>query len=612
MLMLLPLATLAQWTSRTSFAEVLEWHEYGGGVFCRCAHGAFTVDSDGEINTITRTSGLSSASLTASCADKGGRFWTLGYGDGSVDVCRNGRITNVVASPSASGAARAMACEGKWILVASGGGVSLVDAEKCEMYGYCEFGAAVESVALIDGTAYATAGGSAFSIDVLSPNFQNFGVWKSQSKSSVSQYFEPDTEYSGATPKGLPEDSVAAMSSMDGKMLAVNKFCTQVSRDGIVTFQNPDFPCGFTSVFFNPYNSAHYFLGGSDGSVYEYLNGSLKAKYDFCKGAAIVGMDCTEEGDLFVLSKAFPYPVAVFDHDGKWHNATSFKLTKSIEPKQILRVGSGQFWVNMGADGILAVDLNNTPLDFSDDKSTTLFPAVNGSRVGTKVTSMCVGEQGRVYVGGDRGVSYCSNPAEAADGSAKFSRPIITEHSDRDGNYSQYLLMYNTVNAIAVDAAGRKWFGTNGNGVFVVNEDADGEVMRFNTRNSPLPSDTVYAVEVVQSTGEVFFSTANGIASYISDAQKSAADLDDVLVYPNPVRPGYSGDVHISGLEAGCDVRITDVAGHLVYKGVADSGLLTWDCHNLNGNPCASGVYLIMVYNTDTRHKTVKKLLIVR
>ena len=62
----------------------------------------------------------------------------------------------------------------------------------------------------------------------------------------------------------------------------------------------------------------------------------------------------------------------------------------------------------------------------------------------------------------------------------------------------------------------------------MVNADCDEEIMRFNTRNSPLPSDTIVALEIVQNTGEVFIHTVNGLASYVSDAQKSAADLDNM------------------------------------------------------------------------------------
>ncbi|MBQ1696641.1 MAG: T9SS type A sorting domain-containing protein, partial [Bacteroidales bacterium] len=285
---------------------------------------------------------------------------------------------------------------------------------------------------------------------------------------------------------------------------------------------------------------------------------------------------------------------------------------KSSSPKQILFISENIVVVNTGTNGIFAVDLGDTPLDFSDDQAVVRQIVSGGARVGTVITSMMLSQSGSLYVGTDKGVAYTLTPESLVEGGAGFIRPISTETNDRDGSYSQYLLSSKTVTCIAEDAAGRKWFGTKSAGVFVVNEDCDEEVMRFNVRNSPLPSDTIIALEIVQNTGEVFMATANGLASYISDAQKSADDLDNILVYPNPVRPGYDGDIHISGLESGSDVRITDIAGHLVHKATSDSGLLSWDGNNLNGRRCASGVYLIFVFNVETGDKKVKKLLIIR
>jgi ligand-binding sensor domain-containing protein len=225
---------------------------------------------------------------------------------------------------------------------------------------------------------------------------------------------------------------------------------------------------------------------------------------------------------------------------------------------------------------------------------------------------MRLSQSGYLYVATDKGVAYTLTPESLVEGGVGFIRPISTETNDRDGSYSQYLLASKIVTSIAEDAAGRKWFGTKGAGVFVVNDDCNEEIMRFNTRNSPLPSDTIVALEIVQNTGEVFIHAANGLASYVSDAQKSADDLDNIIIYPNPVRPDYDGEIHISGLESGSDVRITDVAGHLVHKAVAESGLLSWDGNNLNGRRCATGVYLVFVYNVETGDRKVKKLLIVR
>ena len=564
------------------------------------------MDGDGEISTLTKMSGLSSAYLTASTADVDGSFWALGYGDGSIDVRANGRLWHIEPPIPTSGGVCDMYCDGALIIAAAGEVVMFVDTKKAELFAYCAFNERVRRVAISDGAAYAAVGGEVLGIDISAPNLQDADAWQ---KSHYN--FPQPSDYDGATPKSVPEDDISAFAAADGRLTAVNQYCSQVSRQGVEYFPHPDGK-SFTAIFNNPYNPQHFFLGSSDGAVYEYVNQQLKARYDNHVNAPVVSMDCTSEGDLFILYASAENPVQVFDHNGNWYSATSFKSIQSPSSKQLLFVNDNVVLVNTGKQGIFAVDLGGTPLDFSDDKTSVVKVVSGSSRVGTEIYSMMLGQSGSLYVGTDKGVAYTITPESAVEGGAGFIRPIITENNDRDGNYSQYLLSSKTVTSIVEDAAGRKWLGTRGAGVFVVNSDCNEEIMRFNTRNSPLPSDTVYNIAIVQNTGEVFFHTRCGLASYISDAQKSADNLDNILIYPNPVRPDYQGEIHISGLESGSDVRITDVAGHLVHKATADSGLLSWDGRNLNGKPCASGVYLVFVYNKDTGDKTVKKLLIVR
>jgi hypothetical protein len=43
-------------------------------------------------------------------------------------------------------------------------------------------------------------------------------------------------------------------------------------------------------------------------------------------------------------------------------------------------------------------------------------------------------------------------------------------------------------------------------------------------------------------------------------------------VYPNPVRPQYDGTVKIAGLINRANVKITDIAGNLVYEAISEGG----------------------------------------
>ena len=83
---------------------------------------------------------------------------------------------------------------------------------------------------------------------------------------------------------------------------------------------------------------------------------------------------------------------------------------------------------------------------------------------------------------------------------------------------ADYLLTGLPINTIAIDGAGRKWFGTTGNGVFLVSEDNMTQIQHFTTDNSCLLSNNIQYISIDNQTGEVFFLTDKGLCSFISDA----------------------------------------------------------------------------------------------
>jgi hypothetical protein len=605
----MPIVVLAQWTSLPSFANVLEYCSYGDAYFCRCPHGAFVSESNGEINTITKSSGLSSARITASTANADGSYWALGYGNGSIDICRNGKLANIVCVPLLveNKYVRALTCEDNIVVGISGRCVFFVDVSRMEMYAQCVFDFDLENVALKDGFVYIVGNNKIMSININSPNLQDYAHWIEHVYGDI---FATKQKYEGAIPASMPEDYFSNIISSNAKMLAIGKYATVVTKSKLSTI-----PCGnnehFTAAFFNPYNSEHIFLGSNNGILYEYLGNNLKAQYNVSEGYSIIDMDCTEEGDLFVLSNNQQNPVKVFDHNGNWHVATSFASVDCGNAKKIIRCGN-IFVVNVGKTGIFAVDTKNTPLDFADDASITVYPMSGNTAVGSEVTAVAIDNNNKMYVGTDKGLAYLYDVASIFDNKAQFVRPIVTETSESFGEYSQYLLSSKRITDIVVDAAGRKWLSTYGAGVFVVTESCSEQILRFNEENSILPSDTIYNMTLVPKTGEVYFATSCGLASYMSGIQQGNTDLASVVVYPNPVRPDYNDVIHISGLMDGSDVRITDANSRLVYKTVSEGGAIEWDGCNLLGHKCASGVYIIFVYQPDTGSKIVKKLLIIR
>jgi len=106
----------------------------------------------------------------------------------------------------------------------------------------------------------------------------------------------------------------------------------------------------------------------------------------------------------------------------------------------------------------------------------------------------------------------------------------------------------------------------------------------------------------------VFFGTALGIVSYKADATGGGTANENVYAYPNPVRPGYDGPIAIKGLVTDADVKITDIAGNLVYSTRAKGGQAVWHGRNFDGERAQSGVYLVFISNDEGSETMVTKV----
>lgn len=179
---------------------------------------------------------------------------------------------------------------------------------------------------------------------------------------------------------------------------------------------------------------------------------------------------------------------------------------------------------------------------------------------------------------------------------------------------ADYLLANVNTSDMKVDGGGRKWFATKNQGVYLISADNMTEVHHFTEDNSGLLSNQVIAVEVNNTTGEVFFATENGLCSYMSDAVTPAEEMtaDNVYAYPNPVKAEYNGPITVCGLTYNADVKILTVNGRLVAQGKSNGGLFTWDGTDLDGKRVASGVYLVNTATQNGDSGTVTKIAIIR
>jgi hypothetical protein len=102
-------------------------------------------------------------------------------------------------------------------------------------------------------------------------------------------------------------------------------------------------------------------------------------------------------------------------------------------------------------------------------------------------------------------------------------------------------------------------------------------IYRFTQENSPLLHNDVKKIAINPNTGEVFFGTILGISSFRSTATQGFENNSNVLVFPNPVSPNYSGNIAIKGLVDNAIVKIAEVNGRLVYQTRSLGGQAIWN-----------------------------------
>lgn len=293
--------------------------------------------------------------------------------------------------------------------------------------------------------------------------------------------------------------------------------------------------------------------------------------------------------------------------DNTWN---SFKLGYSVtRASEILIDDAGNKWIvnpNQNDAGIIVMKDLDGPLGARIATRKLTTGAKKGGLPSNVVRTIELDDEGEIWVGTDDGLAIFYNPTSIFDGGEDVDakrRPID------DGNDIGYLLGSEVINDIKIDGANRKWIATN-TGAWLVAEDGGAVIRHFTESNSPLLSNTVNCIGIDPRSGEVFFGTDVGIISYRSDASEGSDVHGDVVVYPNPVKENYDGPLTVTGLPKDATVKITDVAGRMVYETIANGGTLVWDVKNFQGQRPATGVYLIFTANDEDQDALVSKVLI--
>lgn len=441
----------------------------------------------------------------------------------------------------------------------------------------------------------------------------------------AAQRYQPASPYAASASDMVVRNGILYVASGS----VTNSWSNTISKNGLYKFSdnewtnyNPDNLPAFDSLYdlitvaIDPKD--HSAWAGSFGGGLLHLttdnklqvfkqNSPLSPSFNNPNNYSIAGLAFDNESNLWISSYGALQNIAVKKADGSWKKfSPPFSLTNNAVA-QIITDDFNQKWIVSPGNGLICFNSGQS-IDNTGDDQWKLYTNVKGAGnlPGTTVLSVARDKNSFIWVGTNKGIGIIQCPQQvfSAQG-CEAILPVVQQD-----NFAGYLFSDETVQTIAVDGADRKWVGTK-NGVWLISPDGSKTIYRFTEDNSFLLNNDVRKIAIDGTTGEVFFATAKGICSFRSTATDGDVENNDVLVFPNPVPPGYNGTIAIRGLVDNAIVKITELNGRLVYQTRALGGQATWNGKNYTGATVATGVYLVLVSDDSRTQKMATKIVFV-
>jgi streptogramin lyase len=454
----------------------------------------------------------------------------------------------------------------------------------------------------------------------INPNaciFSNGIIWISDSVTGLIKLDPSTSSFVKIIPGGpVGQITKALLATSTGVLVASN------SKKGWAILENGkwqpqkglDSVTGVQSIAINHLDNSIW-LSTAQMGVAKWQNNKVQifdARNSSLKGAAnntcfTTGVATDTKGNSWVSNAGTAISLHIYQPDGKW---TGFTNPYGLTDAGTLEIDDlGQIWcATTNANGLLVYNPGSSLTTSADDKWKQYKAGTGiGNLPSNQVNCTAKDKNGFIWVGTDRGIGIiqCTENIFTPLGCDALL-PVVQQ--DR---FAGLLFKDENVQTIAVDGADRKWVGTK-NGVWLISATGEKVIYRFSTSNSPLPGNDISKISIDPLTGEVFIATNNGLCSFRSTATEAVTAQQKVLVFPNPVPPGYNGSIAIRGLPNNALVKITNLYGALVYQTRALGGQAIWDGKNTNGLKVASGVYLVICRDDSGTEKIATKITIVQ
>lgn len=652
-------AAIGDWKAYMAYHDVQEIEQAGNLVFVQASNGLYVYNkNDQSIQTFSKIDYLSDCNISHIAYNKSTKRLVIIYSNGNIDLMNinNYEVTNLSdyynTFISENKTVNNIYTYGNYAYLSTGFGIVKLNVSKAEISDTYNLGFKVDWCEINGNKIYAYSQTNGKYTALLSDNLSDKNKWNKEG--GYSAKVEEDKSelkqlVSTLNPGGPKYNYFGCMRFTNNQLYTCGggfsyiEFsrpgCAQVLKNDTwqIYEDNLSTKTGYSyidtdNLDIDPLDPNHVFVSGRTG-IYEFQDGIFLKNYtndntnNVLQTASTVGnnnkdyvivtaLKYDKDGNLWGFNSISPSTsLFAYTKDKEWvsHHKSEFMYS---ENKSLENVN------NIIEDSRRLLWFGNNHWDFpylycyqpSTDaaKCYKKFTNQDGTEVSVGyVRAIAEDNKNNIWVGTSAG-PLMLEVSQITQDSPVFTQVKVPRN---DGtNYADYLLSGVDITCIAIDKANRKWFGTSGNGVYLISDDNIQQLQHFTRSNSPLLSDDIESIAINTESGEVYFGTNLGLCSYQSDVNSINEEMnkDNVWAYPNPVKPDYTGVITIIGLSNKADIKIVTSNGVLVNKGTSNGGIYQWDGRDLKGKMVASGIYMVETATSDGSKGTVCKIAIIR
>lgn len=645
------IAAIGDWKAYMAYSEVQEIEQAGNLIFVQASNNLYVYNqNDQSIQTFSKMDYLSDCGIQHIAYNKAAKRLLIFYSNANMDLMNisNYDVQNLSDYYSASTTGEKTVNDiymyGKYAYMSNGFGIIKVNVADGEISDTYNLGFKVNWCEIKDSHIYAYSQTNGQYRALLTSNLLDKNNWskvggyvakKQEDKSALKQIISTlqpgGPKYNNFYGMRFVNNLLYTCGGLWGHLIDAGRPGTiQLLDKGNWTIYDDSIAAktgikyvDVNSVDVDPLDPNHVFAGAKSG-LYEFQNGKFIKHYN-SENSLITSFNNTSknyqlitsvkfdtDGNLWMLNSQSPSNQSLIEYtkEGKWVSHHKPELYNLGSLECLMQDSRGLLWFVNNHHELPSIycyqastDQLNKYSSFVNEDGATLSPVF--------IRYVTEDKNQDIWIGTNIGPLLLYKKDITSD------TPIFTQVKvpRNDGtNYADYLLSGVDISCIAIDGSNRKWFGTNGNGIYVISNDCLTQIYHFTTNNSNLLSNNIEAIAINEQTGEVFAGTDKGLCSYMSDASSPNNEMtkDKVWAYPNPVKPDYTGLITITGLSFDADIKIVTTNGILVNQGRSNGGTYTWNGKDLKGQKVASGIYMVETATSDGSKGTVCKIAIVK